>query len=79
MRERSRLRRHVRALSAEGRLSAWVLIVLPVALAGFMFIFRRDYLAPLGNTFEGIVMVVGGVLLFLLGVFWMTRVIKVEA
>jgi len=79
MRERARLRRHVRALSAEGRLSAWVLIALPVALAMFMLFFRRDYLTPLVTTAEGIVMVVGGVMLFLLGVFWMSRIIRVEA
>jgi tight adherence protein B len=79
MRERARLRRHVRALSAEGRVSAWVLIVLPLALAAFMFFFRREYLAPLVTTFEGVIMVVAGVTLFLVGIFWMSRVIRVEA
>jgi Flp pilus assembly protein TadB len=79
MRERARLRRHVRALSAEGRVSAWVLIALPLALATFMFFFRRDYLAPLVTTFEGVIMVVTGVMLFLVGIFWMSRVIRVEA
>ena len=47
MRERARLRRHVRALSAEGRLSAWVLIALPLSLGLFMFLFRRSYMTPL--------------------------------
>jgi Flp pilus assembly protein TadB len=79
MRERARLRRQVRALSAEGRLSAWVLITLPIALAGFMFVFRRTYLTPLVTTLEGIIMVVGGVMLFLIGIFWMSRVVRVEA
>jgi tight adherence protein B len=79
MRERARLRRHVRALSAEGRISAWVLIALPIALALFMFAFRRAYLTPLVTTLEGIIMVVGGFTLFLLGIFWMTRIIRVEA
>jgi tight adherence protein B len=79
MRERARLRRHVRALSAEGRISAWVLIALPIALAAFMFFFRPEYLTPLVTTLEGVIMVVGGVMLFLLGIFWMTRIIRVEA
>jgi tight adherence protein B len=35
MRERARLRRHVRSLSAEGRLSAWVLICVPLVLGTF--------------------------------------------
>jgi tight adherence protein B len=79
MRERGRLRRHVRALSAEGRLSAWVLIGLPLALGAFMFTFRRSYLAPLVTDPLGIAMLVGGAVLFVVGIFWMSRVIKVEA
>jgi tight adherence protein B len=79
MRERARLRRHVRSLSAEGRLSAWVLVCVPLALAVFMFLYRRSYLMPLFTDPRGIVMVVGGGALFILGIVWMMRVIKVEA
>ncbi len=79
MRERARLRRHVRALSAEGRMSAWVLIVVPLVLAGFMAIYRRSYLMPLFTDPRGITMLVVGAMLFVLGIIWMTRVIRVEA
>jgi tight adherence protein B len=79
MRERGRLRRHVRSLSAEGRLSAYVLIGLPIALGLFMFIFRRSYMIPLVTDPLGIIMLSVGGLLFILGIFWMTRVVKVEA
>ncbi|GII25617.1 VWA domain-containing protein [Planosporangium mesophilum] len=78
MRERGRLRRHVRALSAEGRLSAWVLVAMPVVLAAFMFATRREYLRPLYTTPLGLMMLVGSVLMMGFGTFWMTRVIKVE-
>jgi Flp pilus assembly protein TadB len=79
MRERGRLRRHVRSLSAEGRLSAMVLIALPILLALFMFFYRRDYLAPLFTDPFGLTMLVGGGLLLVTGIIWMLRVIKVEA
>lgn len=79
MRERGRLRRHVRALSAEGRLSAWVLIALPIVLSLFMFVYRRDYMMPLFTDPSGLTMLIGGGLLFVTGIVWMTRVIKVEA
>ncbi len=79
MRERGRLRRHVRSLSAEGRLSAYVLIGLPISLGLFMFIYRRAYMLPLFTDPLGIIMLSIGGLLFILGIFWMTRVIKVEA
>lgn len=78
MRERGRLRRHVRALSAEGRLSAWVLIAMPILLALFMFTTRRQYLRPLYTTPIGVGMLVMAVLMMAAGTFWITRVVKVE-
>lgn len=79
MRERGRLRRHVRALSAEGRLSAWILVGLPLLLAAFMFTFRYAYMRPLITNPIGILMLVIGAVLMVVGIFWMTRVVRVEA
>jgi tight adherence protein B len=79
MRERGRLRRHVRSLSAEGRLSAWVLICVPLVLGGFMAVYRRSYLAPLVTDPRGLIMLISGSILFVAGIVWMTRVVKVEA
>lgn len=79
MRERSRLRRHIRSLSAEGRISAWVLVGLPIGLSAFMLAFRPGYLAPLVQDPLGVTMLIAGGLLLVVGIFWMTRVIKVEA
>ncbi|MFU8850955.1 type II secretion system F family protein [Micromonospora sp. SL1-18] len=78
MRERSRLQRHVRALSAEGRLSAWVLIGLPIVLGLFMFTLRGDYMRPLITQPLGIALLLAGVFLMVVGIFWMVRVVKVE-
>lgn len=78
MRERSRLRRHVRALSAEGRLSAWVLVSLPIVLGLFMFGVRGEYMRPLFTEPLGIAMLLLGGFLLLVGIFWMARVVKVE-
>jgi tight adherence protein B len=78
MRERSGLRRHVRALSAEGRLSAYILIALPVLVAAWLFFSKGSYMRPLYTTPFGLVMLIGGALLMVLGIVWMSRVIKVE-
>jgi Flp pilus assembly protein TadB/uncharacterized protein YegL len=78
MRERGRLRRFVRSLSAEGRLSAWVLTGIPIGLGLFMFAFRGDYLRPLYTTGLGLLMLSAGVVLMTVGAFWMTRLIKLE-
>ncbi len=78
MRERVRLRRHVKALSAEGRLSAWVLLALPIGIATYMYLVRRDYFRLLYTEPLGILMLVGSVVLLVLGGFWMSRMVKVE-
>ncbi|WP_141703769.1 type II secretion system F family protein [Planobispora rosea] len=78
MRERARLRRHVRALTAEGRLSAYVLIALPIGVGGWMFLIRGEYVRPLYTEPLGIVLLVAAVLLVAFGAFWMSRLIKVE-
>jgi tight adherence protein B len=78
IRERESLRRHVRALSAEGRLSAWVLLALPVFITGFMLIFRPAYLRPLYTHPIGIAMSLIGILLVAVGGLWLSRLVKVE-
>jgi Flp pilus assembly protein TadB len=78
MRERAYLQRHVRALSAEGRLSGRILIGLPLAVGGWLAVSDRNYVRPLYTTSIGFVMLSAAAVLFLLGVLWMRVVIKVE-
>lgn len=78
MRERAQLRRHVRALSAEGRLSAYILIALPVLVGAWLFLGRGDYVRPLYTTGVGVLMLGGGVVLVVVGALWMRKLVKVE-
>ncbi|BCJ71820.1 hypothetical protein CS0771_13640 [Catellatospora sp. IY07-71] len=78
MREREALYREVRSLSAEGRLSAWVLLGLPIGLALFMIILRGDYIRPLYTHPLGILMSIVGVVLVSVGGFWLSRMIRIE-
>jgi tight adherence protein B len=78
LRERDYLRRQVKTLSAEGRLSAYILIALPIGIGLYLFLTRRDYIAPLYTTGLGFVMLAA--FCFLLGMGWvvMSRIVKVE-
>jgi Flp pilus assembly protein TadB len=78
MRERSFLRRHVRALSAEGRLSAYVLVALPVLLSGWLFYTSASYMRLLYTTTYGVLMLGGAAVLVVIGALWMRALIKVE-
>lgn len=78
LRERARIRRQVQVLSAEGRLSGWILGGLPVLMAIFLIYRSPEYIALLVTTPLGILMLTGALVLFAIGVFWMTRIVKVE-
>lgn len=78
MREREYLRRQVAALSAEGRLSAWVLGCLPVVLIVYLLAANRSYVMPLFTDARGLVLLSGAALWLALGAFWMSRLVRVE-
>jgi tight adherence protein B len=78
MRERDYLRRQVAALAAEGKLSAWVLGGLPPMFMLYLLLVKRDYVMPMFTEPLGWLMLGGAACLLGLGIFWMSRLIKVE-
>jgi tight adherence protein B len=78
MRERAYLQRHVRALSGEGRVSAYVLTAMPIVSAAAIYFTEPDYLAPLVTETAGLVMLGVAVLGVVLGAFWLRVVVRVE-
>jgi tight adherence protein B len=78
LRDRSAVTRQVHALSAEGRLSAYILLGLPVAVGLFLVAFRREYVEPLWTTTPGLVMVAVAAVGMVVGTLWMFKVAKVE-
>ena len=78
MREREYVRRQVNALAAEGKLSAWVLGLLPPLFMVYLLLTNYDYVSVMFTEPLGIVMMVGAGLWLAVGVFWMSRLVKVE-
>jgi tight adherence protein B len=78
IRDRERIRRQVQGLSAEGRLSAWILGVLPPLLGTYLILVRPSYVKPLFTDPIGISLLVLMVVLMVAGVFWLSRLVKVE-
>lgn len=78
MTQRERLRRDVAALTAEGKVSAIVLGLLPIGLAGAMFVINPEYISALFTTKAGNVMLGAAVVLAGFGFFWMKKTIEIE-
>jgi tight adherence protein B len=75
---RERLRRDVRALTAEGRISAILLGVMPIALGFIIYALNPEYMRPLFEEARGQVMLIGSFLLAGFGFWWMKKIIDVE-
>jgi tight adherence protein B len=78
LRERAMMRRQVRVLTSEGRLSAWVLALLPIGIATYLFIANPDYVGLLVTTRMGIIMLVGAIVLLGVGVAWMRKIVDID-
>ncbi len=78
MRERAYLRRQVRSLSAEGRLSAYVLLAMPFVVGGWLLYSDPTYMHPLFATVFGVTLLVIASALVVIGAFWMRNLINVE-
>jgi tight adherence protein B len=78
LREREMLRRQVRALSAEGRLSAYILVAMPFAILLWTMYSNYEYVSLLWTTLYGVVMSIFGIIAMVIGAFWMRQVVKIE-
>jgi tight adherence protein B len=78
IRDRFRVKRQVRVISAHGRITGWILSALPVSLGLFFAItsgdtYRKFYTDPMG-----IQMIVFALVLQVIGVFIISRIVKIE-
>lgn len=79
IRERLQIRREIRALTAQGRLSGWIIGLLPVAVAAALLVINPGYLNPLVETAGGRLALAAAVGGELLGALIIRRVVTFEA
>ena len=77
MMERTRLKREVDALTAEGKISAIVLGLMPLGLGGALFVINRPYISLLFTEFIGQIMLGGATVMAIAGFAWMKKIIKI--
>ncbi|WP_416196755.1 type II secretion system F family protein [Selenomonas sp.] len=76
--DRVRMRREVLALTAQGRLSGVILILLPIAIAAALTFINADALRPLYEEPMGRVAVVGAVVLEIIGYIVIRRIVDID-
>ena len=77
-REREMIRRQVRVLSAEGRLSVSILVALPFLLTGYLLVVNPKYLLTLVHEPIGIMLIGTAGLLMFVGLLWMRKIVRID-
>jgi tight adherence protein B len=78
VRERLELRRTVKTLTAQGRMSRWVLSLLPVALLGLFTVISPAYMAPLFGSPTGRLLLAGGGVMVVAGSLVIKRIVDIK-
>lgn len=78
MTERERLKHEILALTAEARLSAWVLGIFPPAFGVVLFMIQPDYMGVLFNDSLGVMAVIISAVMAGLGFVWLRKIMTIE-
>jgi tight adherence protein B len=78
VRERAYIRRQVRVLSAEGRISVAILSAIPFGLLLYMALVNPEYVSLLFTRTVGMILLVVGGVMMAIGIFIMTRMVKID-
>ena len=76
--ERIRMKREINALTAQGRFSAWVLLILPFVVAAFCYVFNNEQFMMLFEEETGRIAVVVAIVLEILGFFVIQKIVDIE-
>lgn len=78
IRERLKLKGKVKALTAEGRFSALILILLPFVVFGAINVMNREYMSTLLNDPAGPKLIMAALFNILLGVLWLKKIVQIR-
>lgn len=78
LRERVQFARQVKALTAEGRYSAGVLIALPIVMFLYVYFVNYDYISTLWTEKIGQYMLAGAIVLQLIGAWIIKKIVSIE-
>ena len=78
IRGRFRFQRRVRTLSAEGRLSGWILSMTPLVLFAVLWMLHPEYLGKLTDDPNGGTLITCAAVMGAIGILWIRRLVRIE-
>ena len=76
VRQRQQFQRKIRSLTAMGRMSAYVLLGLPLFLAGALTFLNPEYMDPLYHTSTGHMLIAGGIVMMVFGTLVLKKIVS---
>ncbi len=78
IRERSEIKGQIRALAAEGKFSAYILVALPFAIGAMLMVVSPGYVNPLFENPLGWIMIGASVVMMTIGCLWLRKIIDLK-
>lgn len=85
IRERVRIKGEIRTLTAQQRMSGYVVAFLPIGLTGFLFIIAPDFLTPMldpavnvGGIPVGVILIATGAIMMFIGFLFIRKIVDIE-
>jgi tight adherence protein B len=78
IRERSEIKGHIKALAAEGKFSAYILMALPVGIVVLLMAVNPGYMNKMFTNPLGWIMIVASLILMTIGGLWMRKIIDLK-
>ena len=78
IRERSEIKGHIKALAAEGKFSAYILIAMPFGIVGMLVSVSPTYMNPMFTHPLGWTMIGASFVLMTIGALWMRKIIDLK-
>lgn len=78
IRERIRIKGEIRTLTAQARVSGWIISLLPIGLAGILTVIAPEYFTPMFKETLGLIMLGVGLFSMSIGILIIKRIVKIK-
>lgn len=78
IRERVRIKGEIRALTAQGRVSGYIVTFLPFGITAFLYLYNPDFIGPMFEDACGWIMIGTSLVLIVLGYVVINKIVSIE-